>query len=258
MPTDTPPVIMVHGAFCGGWAFEAFRKPFEAAGHLVLTPDLRGHGEGERSDAVVGVSMTDYARDIAALCAAQPRPPILMGHSLGGLVAQLAARRAEVSAVVLLAPSAPWGVSGSSMEEAVTAFGLHMLGPFWAQGVAPDRGLMRQYSLNRMPKPEREAVIARLRPESGRALWETLNWWMDPFMTTAVGSGPLPAPSLVLCGDRDVVHPPGTVRQTAERIGAVFRLKPGMSHWLLGEPGWDDVADEILAWLGDVPARDAA
>jgi len=247
---------MVHGAFCGGWAFEAFRAPFESAGHLVLTPDLRGHGDTDRSDAVVGVSMTDYAKDIAALCEAQSQPPILIGHSLGGLVVQLAARRAKLRAVVLLAPSAPWGVSGSSMEEAVTAFGLHMLGPFWAQGVAPDRGLMRQYSLNRMPKADCEAAVARLRSESGRALWETLNWWLDPFMTTGVGSGPLPVPSLVLCGERDVVHPPGTVRQTAERIGAAYRQIPGMSHWLLGEPGFDQVAADVLAWLAEVPALD--
>ena len=101
------PIVMTHGAFCGGWAFEDFRKPFEAAGHTVLAPDLRGHGLGDRADAVVGVSMTDYARDIAELCAAQSQPAILMGHSLGGLVAALAARKTRVRAVVLLAPSAP-------------------------------------------------------------------------------------------------------------------------------------------------------
>ena len=76
------PIIMTHGAFCGGWVFENFRKPFEAAGHTVLAPDLRGHGPNDGSEAVVGVSMTDYARDIAELCAAQTQPAILMGHSL--------------------------------------------------------------------------------------------------------------------------------------------------------------------------------
>ena len=40
------PIVMAHGAFCGGWAFEAFRQPFEAAGYDCLTPDLRGHGPG--------------------------------------------------------------------------------------------------------------------------------------------------------------------------------------------------------------------
>src|SRR4051812_6016405 len=107
-------IIMVHGAFCGGWAFERFRAPFEAAGHSVLTPDLRGHGPDEPGQRVSGVSMSDYAADIAALCAAQDEPPVLLGHSMGGLVAQLAARKSRLRALVLLAPSPPWGVATSS------------------------------------------------------------------------------------------------------------------------------------------------
>lgn len=248
------PIVMTHGAFCGGWAFENFRKPFEAAGHTVLAPDLRGHGPNDAAEAVVGVSMTDYARDIAELCAAQSQPAILMGHSLGGLVAAVAARKTRLRAVVLLAPSAPWGMASSSMEEAVTAFGLHMLGPFWAQGVAPDRSLMRHYSLDRMSKDDQEAAVARLRPESGRALWEALNWWLDPFMTTSVGVGPLDAPCLVMAGQRDVVHPPSTIRQTATRLGGTYREMPGMSHWLPGEPGWEDVAAAALEWLAEQQA----
>ena len=82
-------IVMVHGAFCGGWAFEQFRTPFEAAGFEVIAPDLRGHQDGAPGSAVVGVSMSDYAADIARLCAEQPEPPVLLGHSMGGLVAQL-------------------------------------------------------------------------------------------------------------------------------------------------------------------------
>ncbi|WP_374534349.1 alpha/beta hydrolase [Phenylobacterium sp.] len=253
--TQTPaPVVMVHGAFCGGWAFEKFREPFEAAGHQVLAPDLRGHAADAPSGAVVGVSMSDYARDIAALCAAQAAPPILVGHSMGGLVAAMAARRAPVRALVLLAPSAPWGVAGSSVEEAITAVGLYSQGPFWAQSVSPDRGIMARFSLDRMTRAERQAVTARLRPESGRALYETLNWWLDPFMTTSLAVGSGRAPCLVLGGERDVAHPPATVRQTASRMDATFIEAPGMSHWLLGEPGWREVADIALGWLEDAPA----
>jgi pimeloyl-ACP methyl ester carboxylesterase len=244
-------IVMVHGAFCGGWAFERFRTPFEAAGFEVLAPDLRGHGEGEPSGAVVGVSMTDYAADIARLCAEQAEPPVLLGHSMGGLVAQLAARKAEIRALVLLAPSPPWGVAGSSLEEAATAFGVQMIGPFSSGALPPDRGLMRAYSLDRMPKSEQEAAVARLRPESAMAVRETLNWWLDPFMTTSVGAGAITAPSLVLSGQGDVVHSSATAKATAERIGAAFKVMPGMSHWLVGEPGWEDVAQTALGWLSE-------
>lgn len=242
---------MVHGAFCGGWAFEAFRAPFEAAGFEVIAPDLRGHGPADPPGAVTGVSMSDYADDIAALCASLDAPPVLLGHSMGGLVAQMAARRVAVRALVLLAPSPPWGVAAGSLEEAATAFGVQLLGPFSSGALTPDRGLMRAYSLDRLAKAEREAAVARLRSESAKAVRETLNWWLDPFMTTSLGPGPIGIPSLVIAGERDVVHSPGTCAAVAERIGAELQVMPAMSHWLMGEPGWEQVAEAVLAWIAE-------
>ena len=242
------PVIMVHGAFCGGWVFERFREPFEAAGHEVLTPDLPGHSPG---GSPANRSMSDYADHIAGLCKASAEPPILIGHSMGGLVAHLAAARAPISALILLAPSPPWGVPGASMEEAISAVSLYALGPFWMQAIDPDYALAKLYSLDRMAKADRKAVFARMTPESGLALWQTLNWWLDPFMTTSVPSGRVDAPALVIAGGRDVIHPPATVKQTADRLGARFEVLAEMSHWLPGEPGWDEVAALCLGWISE-------
>jgi pimeloyl-ACP methyl ester carboxylesterase len=240
------PVIMVHGAFCGGWTFDAFRSPFEAAGHTVTTPDLVGH---DGNGGVMGVSITDYARQIAKLCDACEVPPILIGHSMGGLVAQMAASRSKVSKLILLAPSPPWGVSGASLEEAVSAVSLYALGPYWLQAVAPDYGVVRRYSVDRLERAERKAIFARMVPESGRALWETLNWWLDPFMTTSVSAPGCPV--LAIAGGKDVIHPPATVRQTAARLGGSVEVFPEMSHWLPGEPGWDAVAERCLTFIAD-------
>ena len=243
---------MVHGAFCGGWAFDAFRAPFEAAGHVVLTPDLRGHGDGEASATVIGASMADYAKDIAELVRAQPQPPVLIGHSMGGLVAAMAAGRAKTAGLILLAPSPPWGVVGGSLEEAGSAMALYALGPFWAQAIEPDRYVAKLFSLDRMEAEDGRRVARRMRPESGRAMFETLNWWLDPFMTTQLSSGAIAAPVLALAGERDLIHPPSTVRQTAEKLGAAAEVFPGMSHWLVGEPGWEAVAKTCLDWMQEV------
>jgi pimeloyl-ACP methyl ester carboxylesterase len=243
------PIIMVHGAFCGGWVFDDFARPFLAAGHPVLTPDLPGHAAGAARDAALGLSMTDYARAIAALAAEQPAPPLLIGHSMGGLVSLMAAARAPIAGVILLAPSAPWGVGGSTMEEAVSAVSLYALGPYWAQAVEPDYPTFRRYGVDRLGRPDRRAVFARMRPESGRALFETLNWWLDPFMTTLVHPERIGAPVLALAGGRDAIHPPATVRETARRVGGEARVLSEMSHWLPGEPGWREVAELCLDWI---------
>src|SRR6185436_2342580 len=151
-----PTVVMMHGAFCGGWAFDAFRGPFEARGWSVIAPDLPGHGP---RGSVAGLSMSEYALSLASLCAELPERPVLLGHSMGGLICQLAARRVQPQALVLLAPSAPWGVSGSSIEEAVTALGVSLADPFWSGAVMPDRGLMRSHGLDRVPRDQRDAIL---------------------------------------------------------------------------------------------------
>lgn len=240
---------MVHGAFCGGWAFDAFRQPFEAAGHEVLALDLPGHGAKPDRGLLSRVSMADYAKVVAEACRKAGEPPILIGHSLGGLVAQLAATRCQISAMILLAPSAPWGVPGSTLEEGASAVSLYALGPFWSMAVDPDYGLAAQYSLDRFPSADRRAMFAKMSPESGRALWETLNWWLDPFMTTMAPAHRIGAPVLAVAGGKDLIHPPVTVRQTAARIDGEILVFEQMSHWLIGEPGWEDVADACLRWL---------
>lgn len=249
---------MVHGAFCGGWVFETFRIPFEAAGYPVLAPDLAGHHPGAKRQEVAGQSMTAYADSIAKLCAAQPEPPVLIGHSLGGLIAQLAAAKTNLAGLILMAPSAPWGVQGSSMNEAISAVSLFALGPYWAMAIDPDYPAARRYLFNHLPRADRRATFARMTPESGRALWETLNWWLDPFTTTMVTRASARSPVLAIAGALDPIHPPATVEATSRRLDGKTLTMDGMGHWLMGEPGWERVAGTCLKWIDGLKTRDAA
>ena len=57
------------------------------------------------------------------------------------------------------------------------------------------------------------------------------------------------APVLAIAGGKDVIHPPATVRQTAARLSGKVVVFPEMSHWLPGEPGYQDVAASCLDWM---------
>lgn len=203
--------------------------------------------------------MTDYAQALARHISAHETTPVVIGHSMGGLVAQLAAARAHVSGLILLAPSAPWGVTGSSPEEAASAVSLYALGPFWSMSaIDPSKDLARRYLVDRLPREGRRWVYERLRPESGRALFETLNWWLDPFASTLVPPHSIRAPVLGIAGGADAIHPVATVRATVSRLGGSLSVAKGASHWLPGEPGWEEVAAECLEWIDGLETRAAA
>ena len=72
------------------------------------------------------------------------------------------------------------------------------------------------------------------------------------------GAGPLTGPRLPSRGLRREAHPTATARDTARRLGARLEVMPQMSHWLIGEPGWEAVADRCLAWLSGQAAPLAA
>lgn len=254
--THGAPVIMVHGAFCGAWSFDAFRAPFEGAGHVVSALDLPGHGQGD-GRGLAGLSVRDFARSVVDAAQAAPRPPVLIGHSMGGLVAQLAAARTPVAGLVLLAPSPPWGVAATTPEEWACAFGslaLAMAGPV----VEPRRGPINEWMLAGLDPHERDAVEARLQPESGRALAETLAWALDPMAASLVPTGAVGAPVLGFAGERDAVHPPASVRATVERLGGETRTVPGAGHWLVAQKGWQRIAAETIAWIATLDDARAA
>ena len=86
------PVVMIHGAFCGPWSLDGLKEKFEAAGYAVIAPPLRFHDEKRSSPALATTGLADYAADLEDEIGALKAPPILVGHSMGGLLAQMLRR----------------------------------------------------------------------------------------------------------------------------------------------------------------------
>jgi pimeloyl-ACP methyl ester carboxylesterase len=248
---NKPPVVMIHGGFCGPWAWDDFAARFRAAGYSVETPALRFHGDDAAAPALATTSLADYATDLERHIVELDAPPVLVGHSLGGLLAQILAARQEIAAAILLAPSAPWGVPPSTLFEIGAAQSLMLRVGFWNTILEPSYDIAAAHSLDRFPKEHREQIFQRFVPESGRATFEILHWALDMRRASEVDARKVQCPLLFLTGSGDRICPPGTVERTAALYKGRARceIMPGMSHWLIGEPGWEKVCDRALAWL---------
>ncbi len=246
------PVVFVHGAFCGGWAFDSFREPFEAAGFETHAPNLPHHERGADLEQLAQAGLKEYTQAIAHYVSTLRAPPVLVGHSLGGLVVQLAAMQVPIAGLVLLAPSAPWGVPPTTLDEHGSQFGLSMLGDYWRRPVPPDYRVARATTLDRLSRDDARQAFARFVPESGRAIREAMQWWLDTSMSSQAPVYRITAPVLGLAGGKDRVNPSSTVRRVISRFPngqAHFHEFPEMSHWLVGEPEAKDVAAFVLQWF---------
>lgn len=252
------PVVFVHGAFCGGWAFDAFREPFEKAGFETHAPNLPHHERGADLEQLAQCGLKDYAEALVLYARELRAPPVLVGHSLGGLVVQLAAAKMDVAGLILLAPSAPWGVMPTTLDEHGNNFGLSLLGDYWRRSIPPDYRVARGTTLDRLTREDARRAFARFVPESGRAIREAVQWWSDSSMSAQAPVYRIAAPVLGLAGGKDRVNPASTVRRVIGRFPngqAHFHEFPEMSHWLVGEPEAADVANFALDWMR---ARDIA
>jgi pimeloyl-ACP methyl ester carboxylesterase len=246
-----PPVLMIHGAFCGPWSLQGLREKFEAAGYAVTAPALRFH-DGKRPPAALGTTcLADYATDLEQEIRALKQAPILVGHSMGGLLAQMLGARIPIAALILLAPSAPWGVPPTTLFEIGAAQAMHLQPGYWNQILEPSRDVALAHSLDKLPRHMRDEVFNHFVPESGRATFEIMNWGIDFRQGSAVDADAVTAPLLFLTGSEDRLNPPSTVAKIAAlyKSRATAEVLDGMGHWLIGEPGWEKLAERALAWL---------
>src|SRR5919199_3962040 len=109
-PASRPSILFIHGTFAGAWQFEGFQRYFAALGYASHAINLRGR-YGSRAVPDLGkVSVLDYVEDALPVARALDRP-IVIGHSMGGLITQKLAEAGVVSAAVLLCAAAPKGIS---------------------------------------------------------------------------------------------------------------------------------------------------
>ncbi|MBN9022514.1 MAG: alpha/beta fold hydrolase [Rhizobiales bacterium] len=244
-----PPVVLIHGACSQPAHFAAWQAMFAEAGYDCRVPALPGHAPVARA-TLRSAGFSTYVTALRTVVADLDRPPVLVGHSMGALVARMVAAEHDVAGLVLLAPLPGGRVPVT--RAALPYFA--MLAPFVALGqpFRPWRSAIRRLALSGLPEDERDGIAAGFVPESGRA-------YRDLVLGRAkVRRRAIRAPMLVLHGEDDRLIPPAVARGIAGKHGAEERLLPGRGHWLLAPSLVPSVGRIARDWIDGLARGDAS
>jgi len=113
--------------------------------------------------------------------------------------------------------------------------------------------------LNQMPSESWKSIYDRFVYESGRAASEIGFWLFDSKMAAKVDETKVTCPVLVIAGEKDRIVPISVTRKVAEKYKNVSTHKefPDHGHWVIGEPGWQEIAEYIELWLHQTLSKPA-
>jgi pimeloyl-ACP methyl ester carboxylesterase len=238
-------ILLVHGAWHGPWCWDGVAERLRRRGHHVHAVRLRGH---DRPEGRIWHRVHHYLDDVQRAAARFAAPPVLVGHSLGGLLAQKYLERHPAPGAVLLASVPPGGM----LLPAARLAARHPLVSLQATLLLRLRPLVATPALVRelffSPDTPQELVddtFGRLQDESYLTLLDPLVVWPRPRRVRA--------PVLVLGAERDSFFTAGEVHRTARAYRTRAEIYPGMGHDLMLDQGWQKVADRIDTWVRALP-----
>ncbi len=247
-PACDMPLLFVHGAFAGAWCWDEHFLPFfAAAGYASYALSLTGHGRSRGRERLDHLSIADYVADVAGVAGRLPRPPVLIGHSMGGFVVQKYLEKHPAAGAVLMCSVPPQGLMSAAFGMLFSRPSLFRdLNAMMAGGRVALETLREALFAQPVDVGDLERFLRASQPESHRAIWDMMMFDL-PHPSRIHG-----VPMLVLGAEHDHLMPPSTAKMTARRYGVKAEIFPGMGHGLMLERDWRRVAERILDWLKEV------
>ncbi|GAB3095587.1 alpha/beta hydrolase [Aestuariicella hydrocarbonica] len=247
-------IVFIHGMWGGGWYWQPMKTYMEAQGFDCLAPDLRYHGDQQADpghEELGHLSLLDYVEDLETLIRTLPEKPVVIGHSMGGLIAQKLAEKGLVERLVLACPAPPNDVLAISASGLKSFIPLCLQPGFWKKPHRPSFESVVYSSFQLIPEDQRRVYYDRLGYESGRVLLEIALPFLDRRKATAVRASKVQCPTLVLGAELDRLIPANAAKNVANKYPqADYHCFPGQTHWVVAEQGWETCAEYIRQWLG--------
>jgi len=231
-PTSRPPIVLVHGAANSAWVWPFWQKELSERGWPSFAISLRGHFRSTPCD-LSRTTMQDYADDVSWLTDQLASAPVLLGWSMGGLVAMLVAAQRGAAACVALAPSLPARKADRSVELRTGEYGPEEYG-------ITDIEAEEQPAMPDLDEVERAAALASMSLESRLAQDER---------RAGVVIESLPCPLLIATSTADALWPRS--RYDGLHLPANFLEVDGASHWglVLSHRALRQAVPAVVGWL---------
>jgi pimeloyl-ACP methyl ester carboxylesterase len=252
-------IVLIHGMWMTPLSWEHWINHYTDRGHRVLAPAWPGldkePAELRRDPSPLrGIDIPDAIDHYEKIIRGLDRPPIIIGHSFGGLFAQLLLDRGLGSAGVTLSTAAPKGVLKlplSTLRSAWPALG----NPANLKKETPLTPKQFHWCFtNALSRDESDSVYERYYiPGSARPFFQAGFANFNPNAKTKVDyKNPARAPLLLVTGTEDRICPPSVnisnFKQQRKNASVTDHKEyPGRSHWP-GQDGWEEVADYMLNW----------
>ena len=254
MPSQT--ILFIHGMYMTPLCWEHWLDYFQAKGYRCIAPAWPDRDRSIQTlrkshpDPLLGrLTLSRVIEHYISLINMLDEKPILIGHSMGGLVVQLLLQRYEAIAGVAIDSAPPLGVI--TTDKAFLKSNWPHINPFISQSSPIQMTLERfQYTfVNDLPLEVQQAAFERyVVPESRRVPAQSLT------KVAAIDFRSPHPPLLLVAGSNDHLIP-ASLNQTNykkfKRSASItdFKEFAGRTHFIIGQPGWEEVADYVAAWL---------
>jgi pimeloyl-ACP methyl ester carboxylesterase len=213
-----------------------------AAGHECHVVRLPGRDPSDLQ-ALRRTTLDDLHQVVLEACDALDAPPIVIGHSLGGLLGQRLAADRECAALVLLA-SAPPGMLVAQLRALPHLVRL-MPAILAGRPLLPVESTMRNVPLSTLSRAEQDEVLPQLVPDSARVFRSMVLG----VRATRVRAERVDCPVLSVSASEDRNVSARASRRIAARYGADHQVHSGAPHWIIADSLLDDVAGGVFDWL---------
>ncbi|MGN2436569.1 alpha/beta hydrolase [Pseudomonas syringae] len=230
------PLILVHGGGQASWCWEDFAPVLLHHGFEVHALNWRGRNGSAALEPAqfLKASIADVVMDIAAVAGQFNEPPILVGHSMGGLACQLYAQDFPVKALLLLTPVVPSQVKAPMIELPIDES--KPWGPL-------QLSMSRELFFQGLDDAQCAYFYPKLVPESPVRAFEATRW------TLPIKIERILMPTLIISGALDTLTPASTGQRLAELYGAEYRLELDLGHNVLMGKRGQEVAQSVVPWL---------